>query len=118
MNHELLCTWLGLPTTVWPPDHHTLLGLTAGEVDLPRIERQVQERMARLRCYQLSHPEEATEGMNRVAQAFISLTETASKAPPPPRNGTAPKADPKKTITRRRVNDDTAVMQQTKLDWR
>src|SRR5262249_35066454 len=32
-----------------------------------------------LRCYQLSHPEEATEGMNRVAQAFICLTEALAQ---------------------------------------
>jgi hypothetical protein len=128
MKQDLLCSWLGLPTKDWPPDHYTLLGLSAGEVDLQRIERHVQERMAKLRCYQLSHPEEATEGMNRLAQAFISLTETASKsarpAEPARRNGPpAPpvaKSNGKKgpPPVRTKVTDDTAVLHRTQLDWR
>jgi hypothetical protein len=125
MNADFLCTWLGLPTKVWPPDHYTLLGLSAGDVDLPRIERQVQERMAKLRCYQLSHPEEATEGMNRLAEAFISLTEAASKAarpaPPPPRHGIPAPPPPKKTMRARplpKSGEDTAILHKTKLDWR
>lgn len=125
MKPELLCTWLALPTKAWPPDHYTLLGLKAEDADLPRIERQVQARMAKLRCYQLSHPEEATEGMNRLAQAFISLTEAASKnacpAPAPPRNGAAPpaKAAGKETVRiRPKPTGDTAVLDQTKSDWR
>src|SRR6476620_11054727 len=89
MNPEILCRWLGLPGTAWPPDPYTLLGLPAGERDPARIEQQVQERMARLRGYQISHPEEATEGMNRVAQAFLALMETAPAAAPP-----GPKAAP------------------------
>lgn len=79
MNVKALCQWLGLPEQAWPPDHYTLLGLPRGEADLAHIEERVQERMACLRCYQLSHPEEATEAMNRVAQAFICLTETQSR---------------------------------------
>ncbi len=105
MNPKILCTCLGLPDQTWPPDHYALLGLAAGEEDLARIEQQVQDRMAKLRCYQLSHPEEATEGMNRLAQAFICLTENQLKrvydqtmtvpAPPPEekpagQNGAAP----------------------------
>src|SRR5687767_6196144 len=78
MNAKILCTWLGVEN--WPPDHYRLLGLNPGEGDAARIEYQVQERMAKLRCYQLSHPEEATEGMNRLAQAFICLTEASSKS--------------------------------------
>src|ERR1700758_4317530 len=77
MDSKILCNWLGI--TNWPPDHYALLGLNPGEGDVARIEHQVHERMSKLRCYQLSHPEEATEGMNRVAQAFICLTETLSK---------------------------------------
>ncbi len=77
MNSKILCKWLGIVS--WPPDHYALLGLQPGEGDVARIEQQVQERMARLRCYQLSHPEEATEGMNRVAQAFICLTDPLSR---------------------------------------
>src|SRR4051812_29291234 len=53
MNPEILCRWLGLPNTCWPPDPHTLLGLAAGEQDPAKIEHQVQERMSRLRGYQI-----------------------------------------------------------------
>jgi hypothetical protein len=125
MNHQILCTWLGLTTKDWPPDHYTLLGLKPDDVDLARIEQCVQERMARLRCYQLSHPEEATEGMNRLAQALICLSEAASKKsmkPAPPRNGMPPavKGVGKETVVLRptKATGDTAVIEQTKADWR
>lgn len=127
MNKDMLCGWLGLATKSWPPDDYTLLGLKAGEADAASIERRVQERMARLRCYQLSHPEEATEGMNRLAQAFITLTEAASKAAPPATpaatNGaSAPapaKLSGKETVRiRPKAIADTAVVDQTKVDWR
>src|SRR5262249_39855260 len=78
MDAKILCRWLGIAD--WPPDHHALLGLKPGEEDSARVEQRVHERMAKLRCYQLSHPEEATEGMNRLAQAFICLTEALSKS--------------------------------------
>src|SRR5947209_18440430 len=77
MNAKVLCNWLEIPD--WPPDHYALLGLKPGEQDAACIERHVHERMAKLRCYQLSYPEEATEGMNRLAQAFICLTEALAK---------------------------------------
>jgi hypothetical protein len=73
MSHALICSWLNLPPTSWPPDHYTLLGLRAGETDLARIERNVQLRMEKVRVYQLAHPELATEVMNRIAQAFDCL---------------------------------------------
>ena len=74
MDSKIICKWLGIEA--WPPDHYALLGLKPGEGDVARLERQVQDRMAKLRCYQLAHPEEATEGMNRVAQAFIWVSES------------------------------------------
>lgn len=80
MNQEMLCTWLGVAKTEWPPDPRTLLGLRPDEQDPTIIEKRVQDRMAKLRCYQLSYPEEATEGMNRVAEAFIALTEVQKSA--------------------------------------
>jgi len=79
MNSKILCNWLGIMD--WPPDHYALLGLKPGEGNASCIEQHVQERMAKLRCYQLSYPDEATEGMNRVAQAFICLTDALAKAP-------------------------------------
>jgi hypothetical protein len=79
MDAELICTWLKLPPGSWPPDHYTLLGLAPGEGDVARIEQQVYERMERVRCYQLPHPEPATEAMNRLAQALLCLTDPRAK---------------------------------------
>src|SRR4051794_25751765 len=95
MNAELLRGWLGLAEANWPPDAYKLLGVNPGERDLARIEHQVQERLAKLRCYQISHPEEATEGMNRLAQAFVHLMDGCPKAAVsvPTSNGAAARAD-------------------------
>lgn len=79
MNHELICTWLDLPDGVWPPDHYSLLGLESGEADIGRIEEQVHARLERVRRYQLTHPDLVTEAMNRLAQAFVCLTDSAAK---------------------------------------
>ena len=78
MSH-LVCSWLGLPSNNWPPDHYTLLGLKPGESDQNQIEERVHERLMRLRQYQLNHPEEVTEAMNRLARAFSCLTDPAAK---------------------------------------
>jgi hypothetical protein len=79
MDQQLICNWLGLPGTLWPPDHYTLLGLRPGEADVDLIEQCVHERLMRIRCYQLSHPGLATEAMNRLAQAFMCLTDPKAK---------------------------------------
>ena len=79
MSHQLICTWLGLPADSWPPDHYRLLGLQPGEADVATIEQHVQERLDAVRRYQLTHPEQATEAMNRLAQAFVCLTDPESK---------------------------------------
>ena len=39
----------------------------------------VHQRLDSVRRYQMTHPEAATEAMNRLAQAFVCLTEAASK---------------------------------------
>jgi len=106
MNADLLRGWLGLAEAAWPPDAHSLLGVRPGERDLAHIEHQVQERLAKLRCYQISHPEEATEGMNRLAQAFVRLMDGCPKAA---MGGNAPAAAP--------ANAETVVERKTKLDW-
>jgi hypothetical protein len=79
MNQDLICAWLGLPAGVWPPDHYTLLGLKPGETDPNLIEESVHQRLDTVRRYQMTHPEPATEAMNRIAQAFVCLSEPASK---------------------------------------
>ncbi len=79
MSHELICTWLKLPPEKWPPTHYDLLGLPAAETDIQKIEECVHERLLLLRQYQLNHPDQATEAMNRVAQAFACLTDAAAK---------------------------------------
>lgn len=80
MDHHLLCSWLGLPANQWPPNHYVLLGLKPGAFDAEAVEASVQERMAILRRYQLTHPELATEAMNRLAQAMISLTDETARS--------------------------------------
>lgn len=104
----VICTWLGIPPDQWPPDHYALLGLTAGESDVERIEQNVHQRLERVRHYQLTHAEAATEAMNRLAQAFVCLTDAEAKRaydrlllgepeepePEPPAPPSAPAATP------------------------
>jgi len=80
MKHALICAWLQLPENRWPPDHYTLLGLPRGVADPARVEDCVHERMGGVRHYQLAHPEEVTEVMNRLAQALLFLSDTQAKA--------------------------------------
>lgn len=79
MSYEHICTWLDLPAGSWPPNHYVLLGLTPGESDVERIEQKVHDRLLRLRSYQLNHPDQASEAMNRLAQAFMCLTDAEAK---------------------------------------
>lgn len=105
MSHELIYTWLGLEFTKWPPDHYRLLGLPPGEANTKLIEERVHQRLDTVRRYQMMHPELATEAMNRLAQAFVCLTEPASKkvydatllgltATPEPENEPEPESAP------------------------
>jgi hypothetical protein len=145
MDHELICTWLGLSAQCWPPDHYTLLGLQPGESDLARIEQHVHERLARLRCYQISHPGPATEAMNRLAQAFICLSDREAKraydakffpnlvAPPePPPAAAEPQPEPPAQVVATlpppaatpvlvvspNIDTDVVNAHQTQLDWK
>ena len=76
----LLCGWLGLPPGAWPPDHYALLDLARGAGDLADVEARVLDRMELLRPYQLVHPDATTEGMNRLAQALVCLTDPVARA--------------------------------------
>ena len=80
-SHDRLRAWLGLSADApWPPDHYTLLGLVQGTGDLADIESRVLDRMELLRPHQLLHPEPVTEGMNRLAQALVCLTDPVARA--------------------------------------
>jgi hypothetical protein len=79
MSHELICSWLGLPSESWPPDYYRLLGLEPGEGDTALIEQRVHQRIDSVRCYQMRYPEQATEAMRLLARAFDCLTDPIGK---------------------------------------
>jgi len=117
MNHEKICAWLGLPPGHWPPDHYALLGLKPGDADVVRIDRNVQERLAKLRCYQLSHPEQATEAMNRLAQAFLCLSDPSAKEAYDQATGINGVGEAHRQDSVSGTLDDTAVGPKTQVDW-
>ena len=79
VDTSVICAWLGVPLDQWPPDHYTLLGLAPREQNTTHIEQQVQLRLEQVRRYQLTNPDPATEAMNRLAQAFVCLTDPQAK---------------------------------------
>jgi hypothetical protein len=79
MSHALICSWLALPEGEWPPDHFRLLGLTPDEATPERVEQQVHLRLEMVRQYQLLHPELVTEAMNRLAQAYLCLSDPVAR---------------------------------------
>ena len=97
MSHHLIRTWLQLPPEApWPPDHYTLLGLAPGCGGTDEIEQRVLERMDLLRRYQLLHPEQVTEAMNRLAQAMICLTDPDARRAYDVEQGFAPASPPRR----------------------
>ncbi|MBX3398910.1 MAG: hypothetical protein KF873_09225 [Gemmataceae bacterium] len=80
MNIGLLREWLSLPAGDWPPDDRTLLGLASGPFTADEVEMRALAQMERLRPHQLKHADLVTEGMNRLAQALIALTDEANRA--------------------------------------
>jgi hypothetical protein len=79
MSQELISTWLELEPGQWPPNHYQLLGLHPGESDANLIEERVHQRLDMVRRYQMMYPDQATEAMNLLAQAFVCLTDPAAK---------------------------------------
>jgi len=79
MNTDLLRKWLNLPPGVWPPEDRTILALANGPVTAAHIEERALAQMEKLRPYQLVDPDLVTEGMNRLAQALIALTDEANR---------------------------------------
>src|SRR5205823_4601283 len=57
MDSSIICAWLKITSSQWPPDRYTLLGVDRTEPDLAEIERQVQQRLEQVRRYQLIHPD-------------------------------------------------------------
>src|SRR3954451_23889815 len=80
MSRELICSVLGVPIEMWPPDHYTLIGLQPEQAEPARIESRVQELSARLRPFQLAHPDEVTDTLNRLAPALVCLTDPRARA--------------------------------------
>jgi hypothetical protein len=80
MDFELIRQWLDLPPDPWPPDHYVILGVNKARMTSEEVEEQVHRRMEIVRCYQLAHPDEATEAMNRLAQAYVCLTDPINRA--------------------------------------
>ena len=85
MDTDLLRSWLDLPPGDWPPADGELLGVGAATPAL--AERRAMQLMSRLRPHQLLHPDLVTEGMNRLAQAMLSVANHRPAVPPavPPR---------------------------------
>jgi hypothetical protein len=73
VDHRLICEWLHLPADAWPPDPCRLLGIDEASPTQHLLDERVHERMEIVRRYQLAHPEECTEAMNRLAQAYVAL---------------------------------------------
>ncbi len=71
LDTDLLRSWLDLPPGRWPPADRELLGVEA--VTPAQAERRAMQLMSRLRPHQLLHPDLVTEGMNRLAQAMLSI---------------------------------------------
>jgi hypothetical protein len=80
MDTNLLRTWLGLPPGPWPPADRELLRFGLEPVSPADVELRALEQMEKLRPHQLVHPDLVTEGMNRLAQALITLTSTVAPA--------------------------------------
>lgn len=79
MNTDLLRIWLNLLPGAWPPEDRTILALANGPVTAAHIEERALAQMEKLRPYQLVDPDLVTEGMNRLAQALIALTDEANR---------------------------------------
>jgi hypothetical protein len=79
MSRELICSILELAPEAWPPDHYTLIGLSPDQANAAAVEARVQELSTRLRPYQLAHPDEVTDAMNRLAQALVCLTDPEAR---------------------------------------
>ncbi len=117
---DSICQRLGLPCDCWPPSHYQLLGLPEGESDRTRIEAAVHVQMNKIRCYQLSHPEQATVVMNRVAEAYSCLCDVNSKSEYDRSRGLEPKGltEPGKTAAPKKSMDDTVTDGiRTVVDW-
>ncbi len=81
-RHAQIFRWLGLPPGNWPPDLYTLLGLVRGETNPRKIEQAAERRLAMLRPYQVKYADLASEAMNAVASALVTLTSKVGQTSP------------------------------------
>ena len=80
MSHDLSANGWGCPPDRGPP---TITVCSAWNPASPTglIERRVHQRRIRCANINMAHPEQATEAMNRLAQAYVCLTDPATKQP-------------------------------------
>src|SRR4029077_11664790 len=115
MDHRLICQWLHLPPESWPPDPYRLFWIEPAALTHALLEERVQERIQIVRRYQLVHPDECTEAMNRLAQAYVSLG--ISHPDPEP---VAPQAETPRTELGRqgtRVSSDPSIRAAIERPW-
>jgi hypothetical protein len=73
--------WLEIPPEEQPADHYRLLGLARFETDLGRIAAAADQRMARVRSYQMGPRGAYTQKiLNELATARVHLLDAADKA--------------------------------------
>lgn len=73
--------WLGLPPSLEPPDHYSLLGLEQGEVDSPQVRRAADVRKSRVRgCRPGEHVAAWSQLLDELEKAQRCLSDPALKA--------------------------------------
>ena len=72
--------WLGIPLAEQPPTPYRLLGVKPGERNLAVLEEAALQRMALIRAWQQTHPEESTRLQNEIAWALDALSDIARRS--------------------------------------
>ncbi len=65
--------WLGIPPQEQPPNLYRLLGITLFEENAKVIEHAADRQMAHVRRFQATYPSEASEILNHLAKARVTL---------------------------------------------
>src|SRR4051794_37445902 len=72
--------WFALAQDEPPWTHYQLLGISPSEQDRAVIEEATLARMAQVRAYQVTYPEECTRLLNDIAHAFLTLLDPGQRA--------------------------------------